>query len=131
MTIIEVAVNEHDEERCRRVVLFDDKTRRISPTLDLAQDACPLLYVNREFRVIALKTYCKVQVLSIGPPDFEQYGPCDDWYNDDGQLQYSIDIARQIDEEARQASENGDLEVRLKYALTFPQHLQRDSSCPG
>lgn len=96
------------------MVLFDDKTRRISPILDLAQSRCPILYVNREFRTVALQTYMKIQVLLFDPPGIGHYGPEEDWYSEGGELQYSAEIALQIDQEARQAAEDGELKVCFK-----------------
>lgn len=117
--VVEEAVKEHDKKRRRRVVLLEDDTRRISPTLDLAREVCPLLYVDSAFRAIALKTYHKAQVIEHGPPTAGQYGSEGDWYNGQREFQYSVDIARQIDEEARQAAENGNLKVRLKLCSYF------------
>lgn len=120
MSIVEEALSEYDQGRRSLVVVFEDNTRRISPTSDLAQDLCPLLYVNRQFRSIALKTYFKIRIVEHGPPTFNQYGPSDDWYNENEELQYNVDIARQIDEEARKAAENGDFRVCCRIPSCLP-----------
>lgn len=70
--IIYEALYEH-EEAIRRVVLFDPLMYRISPTKELAAMASPLLFVNAEFRSIALKVYTKVGVFDLGAPKDDQY----------------------------------------------------------
>lgn len=112
--IISMAVSDCEEARSARLVLFDNITRRISPTLDLADHHCPLLYVNKECRNIALMSFSKVDILSIGPPAYEQYGPTESWYSAHHQLEYEIDIALQINREAREATDAGQFEVRLR-----------------
>lgn len=77
--IIKEALHEH-EEAIRRVVLFNPMMRRISPTKELAAMASPLLFVNAEFRSIALKVYTKVGVFDLGAPRQDQYGDELDWY---------------------------------------------------
>lgn len=117
--IISMAVRNCEKARSARLVLFDNNTRRISPTRDLADHRCPLLYVNKECRNIALGSFFKVDIFSIGPPTYEQYGPTESWYNAHHRLEYDIDIALQIDREAREAIEAGQSEVRLRAWPSF------------
>lgn len=109
-----MALRDCEEARGTRLVLFDNNTRRISPTSDLADHRCPLLHVNTHFRDIALKAFFKIDIVALGPPSHEKYGPIRDWYNEDGELEYDIDIAHLIDGDAREAAEAGRYVVRLR-----------------
>lgn len=99
--IINEALNEH-EEATHRVVLFDPQTYRISPTKELASMASPLLFVNSEFRHIALKVYTKVDVFDLGAPTEDQYDHESAWYmspmNRD-YLLYVPDVVEQMEDE--------------------------------
>lgn len=104
--IIKEALDEHEEETSR-VVLLDPLTYRISPTKELASMAPPLLFVNTEFRTIALKVYTKVDVFDLGAPTEDQYGKESDWYmvpmNRD-YLIYFPDVCDQMEEELEDQS---------------------------
>ncbi|KAK2615745.1 hypothetical protein N8I77_002477 [Diaporthe amygdali] len=93
------------EEEYGRVVILDPTTDRISPTVELAARRSPLLFVNSEWRGIALTIYTKLDVFSLGAPKDDQYGPEHDWYISPipsmfDYLGFNIDICRQIDQEA-------------------------------
>lgn len=104
--IIKEALYEH-EEATHRVVLFDSLTYRISPTKELASMASPLLFVNSEFRDIALKVYTKVDVFDLGAPTEDQYGHESAWYmvpmNRD-YLLYFRDVCEQMEDELEDQS---------------------------
>ncbi|KAK7722309.1 hypothetical protein SLS64_000846 [Diaporthe eres] len=104
--IIREVLHEH-EEATHRVVLFDPLTYRISPTKELASMASPLLFVNSEFRDIALKVYTKVDVFDLGAPTEDQYGHESAWYmvpmNRD-YLLYFHPVCDQMEEELKDQS---------------------------
>lgn len=77
--IIKEALHEH-EEAIHRVVILDPLACRISPTKELATMASPLLFVNTEFRSLALKAYVKVEVFGLDAPEDDQYGDEREWY---------------------------------------------------
>ncbi|KAI3397941.1 hypothetical protein diail_10110 [Diaporthe ilicicola] len=92
------------QEEYDRVVLLDPVTHRISPTKELASMVSPLLFVNSEFRTVALGVYTKVNVFVLDAPKADdQYGDESDWYMLPESLQYldfDCDICELIDMEA-------------------------------
>lgn len=100
LMIIEEALYEDEKDRPARIVLFDNNTYRISPLVEQSKDLSPMLFVNKLFRKVALMIYVMLQVIEVGVPFMGEFGDEDDFLNDDGELEYNLDIARLIDREA-------------------------------
>lgn len=99
--IIKEAIYEH-EEGIHRVVFLDPLARRISPTKELAAMPSPTLFVNTEFRTLALEVYAKPDVLGLGAPMDDQYEDESEWYivpERREYLFYSHNFGEQIHEE--------------------------------
>lgn len=99
--IIKEAIYEH-EEGIHRVVILDPLACRISPTKELAAMPSPLLFVNTEFRTLALEVYAKVDVFGLGAPMDDHYEDENDWYivpERHEYLFYSHHFGEQINEE--------------------------------
>lgn len=100
MMIIEEALYEDEKDRPARIVLFDHNTYRISPLVEQSKDLSPMLFVNKLFRKVALMVYVMLEVIEVGVPYVGEFGDENDFFNDNGNLEYNLDIARMIDREA-------------------------------
>lgn len=100
LMIIEEALHEDEKGRPARIVLFDYNTRRISPLVEQSKNLTPMLFVNKLFRKVALTVYVMLDVIEVGVPYMGEFGDEGDFHNDEGDLEYNLDIARLIDREA-------------------------------
>lgn len=100
LMIIEEAIKEDEKGRPARIVLFDHNTRRISPLVEQSKDLSPMLIVNKLFRKVALTVYIMLDVIEVGVPYMGEFGDEDDFHNDEGDLEYKLEIATLIDREA-------------------------------
>lgn len=100
LMIIEEALKEDEKGRPARIVLFDHNTRRISPLVEQSKAQSPMLFVNKLFRKIALTIYVMLDVIEVGVPYIGEFGDEDNFHNDEGELEYNLEIAKLIDREA-------------------------------
>ncbi|KAJ4396051.1 hypothetical protein N0V93_000267 [Gnomoniopsis smithogilvyi] len=99
LVIIEEALQEDQKGRPARVILFDHHTYRISPLVEQSRDLSPMLFVNTLFRKAALSIYVMLDVIEVGVPYLGEYGDEMDYFNENDDLEYNLDIAKQIDNE--------------------------------
>lgn len=100
LMIIEEALQEDEKGRPARIVLFDYNTRRISPLVEQSRALSPMLFVNKLFRKVALTVYIMLDVIEVGVPYVGEFGDEDNFHNDEGDLEYNLEIAKLIDREA-------------------------------
>lgn len=106
LMIIEEALQEDQKARPPRVVLFDHHTYRISPFAEQSRGLSPMLFVNKQFRSAALKIYVMLNVIDLGIAWIGKYGDDESWYNEDGELQYSLDVAKMVDAAGNEGDED-------------------------
>lgn len=105
LMIIEEALREDQKGRPARVVLFDHHTFRISPLVEQSRNLSPILFVDTKFRMVALSIYIALEVVEVGVPYLGEFGNEEDFMNENGDLEYNLDIAKLIDNEGDGESE--------------------------
>ncbi|KAJ4406782.1 hypothetical protein N0V82_010061 [Gnomoniopsis sp. IMI 355080] len=97
MMIVEEALHEDQKRRPARLVLFDHHTYRISPVVEQSKNLPPMLFVDTLFRKAALSIYVMLEVIELGVPYLGEFGDEDDYLNENGDLEYNLDFAKQVD----------------------------------